>query len=302
MRAVSPLSPLSPLSRLSLLLVGSASLAIASHARAQSAAPRVDSLPVELVDVLLQPYGGSQTHEYFIGRVPPVLDRFFYVPRNARVLGGMSSFSGVTVVLDLPPGSEDAATMYQREMPKLGWTPPSPTAGRTWGFVPAPGTTMNGSLEFCHIGQSIQIRPFPNGSGGTRITATVQPFGSQCSDSRPNVMAVGEVPSLPTLANPTGSAMNSPSCASPPFVPTRSSGTSERVQTTLAPDRLLEFFGKQLADSGWTPSQAGAVARRTWTRRENSDTREVTLMATTMAGSNCLDVTMQARTLVGPPK
>jgi hypothetical protein len=260
-----------------------------------------DSLPVELVRALIQPYGPSSQQEFFVGQVPPALAPFLYVPKNARVLGGMSSVNATTAVLELPPGSEDVVTAYQREMPKLGWTVPSGAVGRSWGFVPAAGMNMNGNgLEFCHIGQSAQLFPSPDGAGGTRLTITVNSFGGRCGATR-NAFGTAQQPEMvrmPTLVNPTGSFMNAQACSVSIAMGGRSNGTTERVQSSLSANQLLDFFAKQLADSGWTSPQATTIVRRSWTHSDGTnDNRELTLSANAITGTPCLDVTMQVRTL-----
>src|SRR5689334_11531619 len=60
-----------------------------------------DSLPRELVTALLRMStgGSSRDAEFFVGKVPPVIEPYLYVPPGARVLGGYSSYTGTTVAM-----------------------------------------------------------------------------------------------------------------------------------------------------------------------------------------------------------
>lgn len=285
---------------LSAAVLGAAGVA-ARPLAAQSPARR-DSLPTELVQALLQPYAVQPSQEFFVGQVPPALAPFLYVPKNARIVGGMSSGNATTAVLELPPGSEDVVSAYQREMPKLGWTVPSGADGRSYGFVPAAGMNMNGNgLEFCHIGQSAQIIPAPNAARGTRLTITVNGYGGRCGGPRTVFSPQSaEIVRMPTLVNPTGSFMNGQACSVSVALPGRMNGTTERVQSSLSATQMLDFFAKQLADSGWTSPQTVTIVRRTWTHADSAnDVRELTLSASSIGGTPCVEMQMQVRSLPG---
>jgi hypothetical protein len=263
-----------------------------------------DSLPREFVEALLRTsmgfYPGSGS-KFVLGAVPPSLAPYLFVPANARVLGGIESPVMTVAVLAVPMSYEDVRITYQREQPKLGWTPP-PSFGaiRGWGFMPAPGTMSGGTgLEFCHIGQSLDISVNPDASGTSQLVATVRGIGGRCSM---DVRAGGRPPSavdLPTLTNPPGSAMNPQSCTSGPFMSTGAGGTAERLQTSLSPQQLLDSFARQLSDSGWIVGQAATTIRRTWTRPDSSSgfERELTVSAGPLLNSpaGCQEVSMQLR-------
>jgi hypothetical protein len=266
-----------------------------------------DSLPRELVTALLRTsYGGSASDaEFFVGKVPPAIEPYLYVPPGARILGGYSSFSGTTVAMAVQNMNfQDVAAMYAREQPKLGWSaPPTAFDMRGWGFQPPPGASMMGGLDFCHIGQSLQIMPSPDGAN-TYIVAQVQNFGGRCS--APNRSMTGgrapaapAAPAYPTVINPVGANMNAQVC-NQPFVPTLGgSSTSERLQTVESAAGLLDYFAKQLADSGWASAPATPMARRQFTRPDSAgNRRELTLTATpapSSPGTTCLDVNMSVR-------
>src|SRR5437763_211583 len=105
-------------------VAATAAMAMPHAASAQQRA-RSDSLPRDLVEALLRPGGGSLYGggtDFFVGKLPPAIEPYLYVPRGARVLGGMTSITGLTAVLLVPPGAEDVTAVFQRELPKLGWT------------------------------------------------------------------------------------------------------------------------------------------------------------------------------------
>lgn len=294
----------SRVARLAACVAVVAALARSERSQAQELRSVSDSLPRELVEALLRPYIGfysSSSSKFVIGKLPESLAPYFFVPANARILGGIDAPTTKIVVLTVPMSYEDVRVAYQREQPKLGWEPPpSFEAMRGWGFMPAPGSTPDGSgLEFCHIGQSLEIRMMPETPTTSHVTATVQNFGGRCNM---DLRAGGRPPTpteLPTLTNPAGSAMNSPTCSPGPFFPSGGGGTTERLQTSLTPQQLLETFARQLSDSGWTAGETVTTIRRSWTRPEGNGAlvRELTVTAGPMlnAPAGCREVSMQVR-------
>jgi hypothetical protein len=277
---------------------------VASRAQSvRSAAP--DSLPRELVEALLRPYLGFYTPNgatFVVGRVPESLAPFLFVPPGARVLGGIESANNTIVVLSVSTSVEDLRASYRREQLRLGWTPPSP-GGSRGGFVSAPGTGQEGnSLVFCHIGQSVQIVPYPSAAGSLLVTASVQSYSGLCGNQN-QVRFLSTSASgleLPVLLNPDGAGMNSPTCFAASLNSGSGNNTSERLQTNLSPAQLIEHFSRQLSDSGWGVSSSSASIRRSWTRPDSAGlSREVTLTITPSSVNGCTDITMQARRLTG---
>ena len=281
------------------LLVTSAA---ASRAQAvRNAAP--DSLPRELVEALLRPYLGLYTGNgatFAVGRVPESLAPYLFVPPGARVLGGIESASNTIVVLSVSSSVDDLRASYRREQLRLGWTPPSP-GGSRGGFVPAPGTGQEGnSLLFCHIGQSLQIVPYPSTAGSLVVTASVQTYSGLCNNQ---IRFMSTSPSgieLPVLLNPDGAGMNAPTCFAASLNSGSGNNTSERLQTGLSPAQLVEHFSRQLSDSGWAVSTSTTSIRRSWTRPDSAgQSREVTLTITPSSVNGCMEISMQTRRLTG---
>jgi hypothetical protein len=267
----------------------------------QSTGP--DLLPRELVEALLRagaatfPGDGS---EFVVGRVPTSLAPYFYVPRNATVLGGLENTNNVVAIFKVNMTREELRTTYAKELPKLGWTPATGRSGWAgWGFMPAPGTGPTGSgLEYCHIGQALQINPTETPSGGgLSVTAVVRNYGGACRG--PTTVAVNNsgLVDMPVLVNPPDAGMNQTDCFQPQVLGVASRASSERLKTSIPADRLLDHFGRQLADSGWSPAGSQAVSlRRTWTRADTGSTmRELTLTIMPSTVSGCHEVSMQVR-------
>ncbi len=280
-------------------------------ARAQSAAaPLPDSLPRELVEALLRPiygfYSSSNTAGFSVGKIPASVAPFLFVPPNARILGGVESQNSTVAIYSVRMSPEQLRTSFLREQPKLGWALPSAGADpRGWGFMPAPGMNpASAGYQYCHIGQSLSISPSVTSDGWTQVTATVSNYSGTCNGQRPTFANRPTTPpGLPSVFNPEDGEMNRPSCFSNEAVVGISNTSAERLQTKLTPAQLIDYFARQLADSGWKSTSDVPAARRSWTRPDSGGTlREVTI--TILPGQavnvpSCHDLTMQVR-LVRP--
>jgi hypothetical protein len=268
-------------------------------------------IPRDLAEALLRPYIGFSFNgggAFVVGKVPPSLAPYLYIPANAHVIGGIETPTTTIAVFTVPMPWEQVRIVYGREEPKLGWTqPPTYDAMRGWGFMPAPGTGPSGDgYEYCHIGQSLRISPSYSTAEVTQVTATVQNFGgSRCGLQQQNVGGrPTPPPGAPTVFNPDGSQMNAQTCLQFAGLGSISSTTSERLQTSLSPGQLLDYFARQLADSGWKGATTEPGARRTWTRPDTGGlTRELTMTAlpatNATKSTDCRDLTMTVR-LVPP--
>lgn len=283
-------------------LVVAASTAVAQAPKATGP----DSLPRELVEALLHasvstyPGDGSA---FVVGRIPPSLAPFLFVPKDARVLGGMSNSNNTVAVFTIGMSRDELRNAYSRELPRLGWTPSNGRPGFSgWGFMPAPGSgPMGGGLEYCHIGQSLQINPTETPSG-LSVTAVVRNYGGTCGGRTPAFVGSQPAVDLPILTNPADAGMNTPGCFQPTIVAFGTRATSERLESSMPADKLLDHFARQLSDSGWTATRAqGVSARRTWTRPDTGSTmRELTLTIAPSASPACQEITMQVRQVRKP--
>ena len=273
---------------------------VAAQAR-QTTGP--DLLPRELVEALMRAgvstYAGDGS-EFVVGRVPTSLAPFLYLPRNATVVGGFENTNNTVAIFNVRMTREELRAAYARELPKLGWTPATGRSGWAgWGFMPAPGTGPTGSgLEYCHIGQALQINPTETPSGGgLSVTAVVRNYGGACGGRTPVFVNNSGLVDVPVLVNPPDASMNQTDCFQPQILAVASRGSSERLKTSIPADKLLDHFARQLADSGWSPAGSQAVSlRRTWTRADTGSTmRELTLTIMPSTVSGCHEVSMQVR-------
>jgi hypothetical protein len=83
---------------------------------------------------------------------------------------------------------------------------------------------------------------------------------------------------------------------------TQTGGTQTKLRTPLSPEALIDHYGKQLADSGWKPMQAGGnVMGRSWTKPDSTGApMELTLLVTTLADATCRDVNIEVRSTRRP--
>jgi len=268
-----------------------------------------DSVPRDLVTALVHTNNlfnltFASDLRFTAGRIPPDLAPFLYVSPDARVLGGVMSDRGGVAFITGTGSIDQVHAEYAAEEPKLGWAaPPNPTQdSRSWGFRPAhPTVYSNGaSMVFCHIGQTLQIdQVYGPGSQvpGTMTLSLVVSTngGGLCGGDQP-VVAPSALPPqtvLPTLYNPLGGEWNNQRCTivSRPILGVPVATT--RLTTDLTSDRLLDAYGKQLADSGW---KSGPVppATRVWVKPDSAGfTRSLTVSVSPLVVPACKNVTMQ---------
>ncbi|HEV8447889.1 MAG TPA: hypothetical protein VGQ44_13750 [Gemmatimonadaceae bacterium] len=305
-------------SRLSIIAV--AALATATAA-ATAAAPRnlraqvrrltdvpTDSVPKALVEAVIDPIGamrmmsGGARPRLLIGTLPSGLAQRLWIPPGSTVLGGIES-SGFGIAIIHSAMSEDSLNAgYAREEPRMGWTlPPARTsAAPAMGFVQAPTTlaVVNGVVEgglFCSGGTTLSISVSPLDPLTREIRATAMNTSDmrcQTPASAPRTVIPGR-PNYPTLVNPAGSGPGYVPCAS---WNSMGGGGTTRLQTNMSADDVLQHYGKQLADSGWTPGPDQSVSR-SWSRRDSTGTLTQLTLTTRLAPSTpgCVEVQMDVR-------
>ena len=105
-------------------------------------------------------------------------------------------------------------------------------------------------------------------------------------------------PPFPTLIDPPGSIEdhgNGPCMASMGGNPI---GLGITMRSSMSPQDLLDYYGRQLADSGWTPTPATVPgALKTWSRTDSiGTTSEVTVTVAPSSGTAaCHMVYMQVQ-------
>jgi hypothetical protein len=263
------------------------------------------SIPYELASALISAGGLSGDPQILIGSMPEWVVKKLYLPAGARVLG--SAFIGTTVVgiasVSTPP--EVAAADLRAGLLAHGWKAPPPPPNYGGGFRPAPvnvfpaGTTR-GTL--CGDQEVLTTSAVPQRGVATILTYRLI-TATGFSTCKPPVMPQGYSRSpMPTLYNPAAStdARMTGDCSN---VMGSSNGTSTTLRTSLAPDAILEHYGKQLADSGWKPTgDKPTISGRTWTRTDSAGAPvELSIsIATSVRDANCRETSLQIRSPTRP--
>ncbi len=235
-----------------------------------------------------------------VGALPSALAQRLWVPPGSTILGGLeSSGFNVAVIRSLLP--EDSLKRgYRREQLSLGWAPPTAAAQRAiMGFVPAasapagddePGVLCSGGTTL-----AISVKTVDFSTQEIRAVAMNIPDARCQSPAAPRQAQSTFRAQYPTLENPPGSGNGFMPNGCPGWNSTGGGGTT-RLRTRMAVDDVFAHYGKQLADSGWTPANNETVAR-SWTRRDSTGALvQLTLTARTQATSpECVEVQMEVR-------
>jgi hypothetical protein len=265
-----------------------------------------DSIPLELAVALSATGGFGAEPQILVGAMPEWVMSKISLPSSARVVG--SAFIGTTVVgvvsVALPP----AAAIAEAKAALLahGWTnPPAPPAMQSGGFrsagAAAQVATSSTRLTVCGDPQILSASAMTERGAATtityRMTTTTGYSPCRLPERDPQIIRV----SMPTLINPPGAtdAQATTECFPGGMGGT---GSSAFLDTPLTPDALLEHYGKQLADSGWTAGDKGSFAGRMWTRTDSAgEPVELSILVHTLAPNpKCREATMQVRTLRKP--
>ena len=264
-----------------------------------------DSIPLALASALVSAGGFTGEPQILVGSVPEWVTPKLFVPPRGRILG--SAFLGTTLVavVTLESASDSILADVRRGLMQRGWTVPPPTPVYTGGGFRPATTAINGNPYardiLCSDQQMLTATATRRRGVATDITMRIisTPGFSLCRPSQPYVPAVRSP--MPTLYNPAGvnDARMVNECVSGNSVST--TGTSTLLRTPMTSEALLEHYGKQLLDSGWTSPAERGVVGRTWTRPDSAGTPiEVTLTVTPGRETGCRDVNMQVRTLRKP--
>ncbi len=264
-----------------------------------------DMVPGTLVDALLgQQFSilGSlgiadiASPHVIVGKLPSGLAQRLWVPPGATVLGGVES-SGAGVAVIRSQLSRDSLTAaYHREQLTRGWTapPPLPTLNAGFAFASASASDPNQQLTFCSGGTMLNITISPV-DREMEILASAVAIGAYLCTPAPTGAAAdvfGLSRRYPTLNNPpgTGNGMTA-NCAS---FNSSGSGGSTRLTTSLALDDVFAYYGKQLADSGWTMTP-DPMASHSWTRTDKTGGFfELTLTTRSrLLSPGCVEVKME---------
>ena len=102
---------------------------------------------------------------------------------------------------------------------------------------------------------------------------------------------------MPTLFNPAGVSEMGMNMECSAFN-VSSSGTSTTYRTPMTADALLDHYGKQLSDSGWTVvGERVSISGRSWTPADSAGNPiETSITVKTGRESGCRELNMQAPT------
>ena len=242
------------------------------------------SVPTELALALAAGggLGTTGTPELLVGVLPQQFTARVTAPRGARVVGGAASGNSVLAVLAIPTSSDSAMAHLERELRAQGWTAPDFGMGSGGGFRPAPGerTAMTGMRSMlCKEGNLLSLWPVREETMSTTIVArlnTLTAGGPATGPCAIRVQVASAIsgsapvrrPPFPTLFNPPGSG--------DPYANSRcrpdggSMGTQTELRSAMTAEEILDHYGRQLQDSGWTAPKPGSpIVGRVWTRKDS---------------------------------
>jgi hypothetical protein len=264
-----------------------------------------DSVPLELAAALVSAGGFANEPQILVGSMPEWIASRIYVPSAARVLG--SAFLGTTVVavVSLPAASDSVLVEFKRELLQRGWKTPQPTPNYGGGFRPATLSAADASLTrltLCNDQQTLTASAARRRGTTTDVTFRVIGNGTY-SLCRPPQIPMGMARSpFPTLFNPPNAAdarMNG-DCSSTLM---GSTGTGTTLRTSMTAESLLDHYGRQLQDSGWTVAgERASIVGRSWTRPDSSGApvETVITISTPARDPGCRELNLQVRTLRKP--
>ena len=244
--------------------------------------------------------GRDTSFALYVGALPSRDQPHLFVPPGARVLGAAEVSGYATGILDVPGTPDSVSAEMERGLAALDWTPAPGarvgTGSRYGGFRSAAESRASG-MALCRNHQFMLVAVASNTDATSRVTLEMFPASmaldacsAQAAESPPG-SRVGI--SVPTVLNPPGTIDN-PSCPRP----FSSQSTAAAVRSLVSPAAMLDFYSRQLADSGWTAVTPGpASIGRAWTRVDSSGARVETVItvATNPSDTTCRDLSMQLR-------
>jgi hypothetical protein len=204
-----------------------------------------ESVPLELVQVLLATGVAGELPEVVVGEVPEVLRGLVALPGQARALGGAVYSSRATLVVVTPEDPNHVRRAWPDRLGAAGWEPFASVRQPEFEATPV------GGLWFCKEDTgSLSIGPVRNPEGGSfvRLTYRDDPAVSSCAEPTPEAWRGLRSP-IPSLAPPTGTVVRGGSSGG---------GGDEwtaraRLQGELSPDQVLRHYSAQLQESDWIP-------------------------------------------------
>lgn len=262
-------------------------LLAAGHGAAAQGTPPAGqpaSVPAELALALAAGGGLGMTGEpeLLVGALPQQFTSRVIAPRGARIVGGAAAGNSVLAVLAIPTSSDSAVAQLERELRAQGWTSPDFGMNSGGGFRPAPGErTAMASMRpmLCKDGNLLSLWPVREQAMSTTIVARLNTLSAGGPATGPCAIRVqvtstmggpgpSRRPMFPTLFNPPGSGdMYANSRCRPEG---GNMGTQTELRSAMTAEQILDHYGRQLQDSGWTaPKEGSPVVGRVWTRKDS---------------------------------
>jgi len=291
---------------------------LAPTIRAQQTAQKTlwnsDQVPRDLVIAMFQAqYGGSSVPDLMIGDVPASLKSKVPMLSGGRVLGTMLSASNSQIYLEVPGRADTLTAAIWRELPKLGWSRYEQPQSVSFGGFRPPMSSMTTPSAWCSESATLTFGLVPRGDATTLVRYTIQDTDNGICSRRlatgGSVTSVGGTatrvvqsvdmrtgPGWPTLYSPLGSDYFAAACRGTGMGRSTNS-TNASIRTTMSPQDLMDYYSRQLADSGWTPAAAndsGAVSKTFMKKDSDGSSRRTTLTIFVPRGtrSDCRDQTM----------
>lgn len=263
------------------MLVGTAPLALSAAQPPGGRGAQPEMIPRDLVLALIN-YGAGMGggNDLLVGRapedIPPEL-----VPPKSEIVGSLTQFENVIVVLGVPEAPDSAIGVMESRLLAAGWTRPTPAAPRPVprGFVAAdfPGGAMGGMPNVvCRGDEFVTLTSMYRNSGGSLLKVTFNRGGrySACrqrTETTTYRSPYEEAP-VPVLRAPTGAMMTGGGGMS-------TSGSNDftmsaRLSTRLKPAEVVAHYDTQMRAAGWSQRGDGSVeflAARTYQKKDEKE-------------------------------
>jgi hypothetical protein len=287
------------LGKVALIAMALTSPTIEGLAQGREPLKRPASVPTDLATALASTgfFGNNGDPQILVGSLPEWVAARVQLPPGSRVLG--SAFIGSTVlgVVTVPTSSDTLMKQFERELEQRGWTPPPTMPSRGGGFRPSLSAAIARAQRFtrCRENQVITGWISRQQAASTTVMLRMSDTGgnpSLCNPMQPQFQSDMERPAYPTLIDPSG-ASDASGCYRRYSGGT--SGTGTRLKTTMSAEALLEHYGRQLQDSGWTPASTPGKIGRTWTRPDSAGALvHVSITVSSLAtDSTCRDLMLE---------
>ncbi|HEY7357724.1 MAG TPA: hypothetical protein VH590_14705 [Ktedonobacterales bacterium] len=213
----------------------------------------------------------TQNPQLFVGQLPDNLPFELPIPEGSRVIGGITrSPEHIGLLLDVPLPPEQAHAFYKERLQADGWSElDQPMGMQRGGFVHSSILARSHSVTFCKgpRGPSLDVRALSAQAGFTdvRLSLNLDERESPCAQSARmrrgrRVRDMGLEQLIPPLAPPEGARQmgGGGGGGSDSWY---SSATLE-ADTDLA--TLTAHYADQLAQGGWTRTDAGSAGPAAW--------------------------------------